>query len=152
VGAWLGAPRSARARYDAERSRDSERHVRQKEEGMSGSRSRTAWHLVRGITAVALAVGSTLALATNAFANVALTKVSHDPYTNTNAYHSTQVEPDTFAWGNTIVAVFQTGRFPGGGSDDTGFATSTDRGKTWTHGFMPGTTIYADPPGQYGAI
>src|SRR5262249_35229649 len=102
-------------------------------------------------TAVAVAVGSTITLAANAFANVNLTKVSHDPYTNNTplAYHATELEPDTFAWGNTIVAAFQTGRFPDGGSSNIGFATSTDAGATWTHGFMPGTTVYADPPGPY---
>jgi hypothetical protein len=101
---------------------------------------------------VAIAAGCSLALTANAFANVKLSKVSDDPYTNTDAYHQTEVEPDTFAWGNTIVGVFQTGRFPDGGSDDIGFATSTDAGKTWTHGFLPGTTVYADPPGQYARI
>jgi hypothetical protein len=93
-----------------------------------------------------------LALPSNAFANVNLTKVSSDPYTNTSSYHQTQLEPDTFAWGNTIVAVFQTGRFTNGGSDNTGFATSQDGGQTWTHGFMPATTVYADPPGPYARL
>src|SRR5437763_14512600 len=86
---------------------------------------------VRRVTAVAAAVASSLALGANAFANVNnvnLTKVSNDPYTNTTAYHHTELEPDTYAWGQTIVAVFQTGRFSSGGSDNTGFATSTDGG------------------------
>src|SRR5215831_13397656 len=99
--------------HDGVRTRSSGRCVRQKGEEMSGeSPSRTARHITRRITAVALAIGSAVALATNAFAsvsNVSLTKVSSDPYTNTSAFHATQVEPDTFPWGNTIVGVFQTG-------------------------------------------
>jgi hypothetical protein len=85
-------------------------------------------------------------------AKTKLTKVSHDPYTNPNAYHQTELEPDTYAWGDTIVGVFQTGRFSDGGSSNTGYATSTDGGATWTHGFMPKTTVYADPVGPYARI
>jgi hypothetical protein len=42
--------------------------------------------------------------------------------------------------GSTLVAAFQTGRIPGGGATDIGWATSTDGGKTWAHGFLPGLT------------
>lgn len=53
------------------------------------------------------------------------------------------MEPDTYAFGSTIVSVFQTGRrFSGGGSSDIGFATSTNGGASWTNGFLPGITIY----------
>lgn len=83
---------------------------------------------------------------------VDLTRVSRDPYTNTSAYHRTELEPDTFAWKDTIVAVFQTGRYPDGGSTNTGWATSVDGGDTWKHGFMPATTGQADPPGPYARI
>jgi hypothetical protein len=111
--------------------------------------------LARAFGVVAIALSSAFALGANAFANVdnvKRTQVSDDPYTNTTSYHQTELEPDTFAWGNTLVAVFQTGRFPDGGSSNTGFATTTDGGKTWTHGFMPGTTVYADPPGPYARL
>ncbi|HEV8420358.1 MAG TPA: exo-alpha-sialidase, partial [Actinomycetota bacterium] len=37
-------------------------------------------------------------------------QISEDPYTDAGAQHKTQVEPDTFAFGSTIVATFQTGR------------------------------------------
>src|SRR6188472_4481278 len=90
------------------------------------SRARTVARLAGRLSIAVVAVGSALALGTTAFANVNLTKVSKDPYTNSNAYHATELEPDTYAWGNTIVAVFQTGRFSDGGSSNTGFATSTD--------------------------
>jgi hypothetical protein len=73
--------------------------------------------------------------------------LSTDPYTNPDSQHKTQVEPDTFAFGNTVVAVFQSGRFFDGGASNIGFATSTDGGKTFVHGFLPGTTVFATPPG-----
>lgn len=78
-----------------------------------------------------------------------LTQISSDPYTNTDSQHRTQVEPDTFAFGNTIVSAFQSGRFFDGGASNIGFATSTNGGKTWVHGFLPGTTVNATPPGIY---
>ncbi len=74
------------------------------------------------------------------------TKVSHDPYTNTGPQHKTEAEPDTFAWGDRVVSVFQTARYSGGGSDNTGWATSSDGGVTWRHGFMPGITTVAGGP------
>ncbi len=79
---------------------------------------------------------------------ISLTRVSEDPYTNGNSYHRTEVEPDTFAFGSTIVATFQAGRFPKFGASNLGWAVSSDAGSTWTQGFLPGTTIRATPPGQ----
>ncbi len=53
-----------------------------------------------------------------------------------------------YAFGSTVVATFQAGRFfSGGGSSNIGWATSTDAGATWTSGFLPSLTIYATPPG-----
>jgi hypothetical protein len=75
-----------------------------------------------------------------AYANVALTQVSHDIYTDAQAQHNTEVEPDTFAFGSTIVSAFQVGRVSGGGSSNIGWATSTDGGANWTHGYLPGIT------------
>src|SRR2546430_4996034 len=77
-----------------------------------------------------------------AYANVPVVRLSTDPYTNTSSQHQTEVEPDTFAWGSTIVAAFQVGRFSDGGSSNLGWATSTNNGATWVNGFVPGTTIY----------
>ncbi|MCW2879631.1 MAG: hypothetical protein JWQ95_3731 [Sphaerisporangium sp.] len=82
-------------------------------------------------------------------ANVALTQVSTDPFTNSTGQHRTEVEPDTFQFGSTIVAAFQTGRFFDGGSSDIGWATSTNGGSTWTHGFLPGITKFQNG-GPYG--
>jgi hypothetical protein len=82
------------------------------------------------------------------YANVALTQVSSDPYPDSQAQHRTEVEPDTFAFGSTIVSTFQVGRVFGGGSSNIGFATSSDGGATWTHGFLPGITTNGG--GVYG--
>lgn len=71
-----------------------------------------------------------------------LTEVSSDPFTNSSSQHATELEPDTFAWGNTIVTSSQVGRFTDGGSSDLGWSTSTDGGATWRHGMLPGITTY----------
>src|SRR5712691_8564980 len=77
-------------------------------------------------------------------------QLSDDPYTNPDSQHKTQLEPDTFSFGRTIVSVFQSGRyFSGGGSSNNGWATSTDGGATWSHGFPPGTTPFSTPPGPW---
>ncbi|MFL6141260.1 MAG: sialidase family protein [Labedaea sp.] len=96
------------------------------------------------------AAGVLIAAAAPASANVAVTQVSSDPFADAQAQHRTEVEPDTFTFGNTIVSAFQTGRVSGGGSSDIGFATSTNGGATWTQGFLPGITgnVGAGPCGQ----
>src|SRR5437868_4839490 len=96
-----------------------------------GSRPRRVAGL--GMLAVAAALLTTGA----AQANVPLTLVSSDPFTNASSQHRTEVEPDTFANGSTVVAAFQVGRFFNGGGSDIGFARSIDGGATWdTHGFL----------------
>jgi BNR repeat-like domain len=77
---------------------------------------------------------------------VTLTQISSDPYTNKTSQHKTEVEPGTFGFGNTIVAAFKAGRFFKGGASNIGWATSINGGQTWTHGFLPGTTVYAGGP------
>ncbi|MBV9846823.1 MAG: exo-alpha-sialidase [Kutzneria sp.] len=69
-----------------------------------------------------------------------LSQISSDPYTTAGAQHATEAEPDTFAWGSTVVAAVQVGRYADGGADNIGWATSTDGGTTWAHGFLPGLT------------
>lgn len=89
----------------------------------------------------ALAWAACLALAGPAAANVPLSRISSDPFANTTSQHATEVEPDTFAYGSTVVAAFQVGRFFDGGATDIGFSRSTDGGTTWpTQGFLPGLT------------
>src|SRR5581483_11700092 len=99
--------------------------------------------------AVALAVSSAVA---GASPSVTLVKLSTDPYTNGTSQHKTEVEPDSFASGSTIVMAFQVGRFTDGGASNIGWATSTDNGATWTNGFLPGTTVFATPAGPYGRV
>ncbi len=70
-------------------------------------------------------------------------QISSDPFTNSTSQHMTEVEPQIYANGSTIVATFQQGRFFGGGCSDIGFATSTDSGATWQQGSLPGITIWA---------
>ncbi|MGH9277171.1 MAG: exo-alpha-sialidase [Acidimicrobiales bacterium] len=76
-------------------------------------------------------------------------QISSDPFTNTTSQHQTQVEPDTFAYGSTVVSAFQSGRFNNGGASDLGWATSQDGGQTWTHGFLPSMTVHSSPAGPY---
>ncbi len=75
-------------------------------------------------------------------AQVSLTQLSEDTFTDTPSQHATEVEPGTFSYGSTIVSAFQVARIYGGGGADIGFATSTDGGTTWTNGYLPGITIY----------
>src|SRR5437870_7081898 len=101
------------------------------------------------ILSATLALLFALASTSIAFANEPLIRISSDPYTNKTSQHKTQVEPDVYSFGSTVVATFQSGRFFNGGASNIGWATSHDGGATWTHGFLPGTTVYATPPGPY---
>jgi hypothetical protein len=82
-------------------------------------------------------------------AGVALTRVSNDPYTDSQAQHATEVEPDIFSFGSTVVSAFQVGRISSGGASNIGWSASTNRGATWTHGYLPDTT--ANTGGPYTA-
>lgn len=82
-----------------------------------------------------------------------LIQLSADPFHNTGgAEHATELEADTQSFGSTIVGVFQTGRYPDGGSSDIGWATSTDGGSTWASGFLPGITVTTNPKNPYARI
>src|SRR3954466_11759549 len=103
-----------------------------------------------GVFAV-LVAAIALLVAAGALANVQLTRVSTDPFTNTDSQHATEVEPDTFASGSTVLAAFQVGRFFNGGASDIGWARATDGGKTWDDSslsFLPGLTFNAGPFGD----
>src|SRR5437763_4751158 len=98
---------------------------------------------------VALVLGFTLSSAVFASAvGSTLLQVSSDPYTNSTSQHQTEVEPDSYSNGSTIVTAIQVGRFTDGGASNIGWATSTDNGTTWKNGFLPGTTTFATPAGQ----
>jgi hypothetical protein len=103
----------------------------------------------RGLAIVGVAIGLATATIAPTLAAETLTQISNDPYTNADSQHRTEVEPDTFAFGSTIVSAFQAGRFFDGGASNIGWATSTDRGTTWKHGFLPSSTDKATPPGRY---
>jgi hypothetical protein len=74
-------------------------------------------------------------------------RLSRDLYDNADSQHESQVEPDSFTYGRTTVAVFQTGRRFQGASANIAFATSTDDGATWHGGELPGITALAPRPG-----
>ena len=72
---------------------------------------------------------------------------------HSTAIDKTEVEPDIFAWGDTIVSAFHVARRPGSigwGSGGIGFSTSTNGGKTWKAGLLPGLTVNYEG-GTYGA-
>jgi hypothetical protein len=100
------------------------------------------------LTVTLAAAGLALGAAASSAA-VPLKQLSSDPFTNTTSQHRTEVEPDTFSFGSTIVSAFQVGRFFNGGSSDIGFATSSDGGVTWVNGFLPGITTFFGG-GPYG--
>jgi BNR repeat-like domain len=112
--------------------------------------SRRRWRMSIPLALILLALIASLvfALSSMGFTHAAgLVQISSDPYTNNTSNHKTQVEPDTFAFGTTVVSAFQSGRFFDGGASNIGFATSTNGGGSWIHGFLPGTTVFATPPG-----
>src|SRR2546421_3228236 len=88
--------------------------------------------------------------ATAAASSTRVVQISSDPFTNNPAldgvpvYHKTELEPDTFAFGSTIVSAFQVGRFENGGASDIGWATSQNGRRA--NGFLPGMTQQSTPP------
>jgi hypothetical protein len=84
-----------------------------------------------------------VAVVAPAHAQFTLVKISTDKFHNSDSVHRTEVEPAFFSWGNTIVGAFHVARVPGSigwGSADVGWSTSTDGGKTWIYGVLPGLT------------
>src|SRR5712691_12733521 len=114
--------------------------------------TRSRWWI--GVT-LSIALILVFTLSSSVFAHLAgsaLLQVSTDPYSNSTSQHQTEVEPDSYSYGSTIVAATQVGRFADGGASNIGWATSTDKGTTWKNGFLPGTTVYATPPGSYDRL
>src|SRR5262249_13030167 len=99
---------------------------------------RTAWWPA-ALLAVALAAAFATAAPTLA-AQPGVTKVSADPYTPATASrgeHATEVEPDTFAFGSTVVSAFQAGRVFNGGATDIGWGPTSNRGASLAPGVLP---------------
>src|SRR5207237_4364136 len=88
-----------------------------------------------------------------AYANVSLTHVIAHAFTHTTSQHATELEPDTFSNGATVVATFQVGRFFNGGASDIGFVRSGDGGATWdAPGFLPGMTFTSGASSPYERV
>src|SRR5947207_11803215 len=103
---------------------------------------------VRLVVPVALALWLWLWSSSGAALGSSLLRISQDPYTSpTPGQHRTEVEPDTYSNGSTIVSAFQVGRVFNGGGTNIGFATSNNGGTNWTEGVLPATTISATPSG-----
>ena len=93
----------------------------------------------RSVVLTILTIAISLVVA--APANAQLVKISTDSFHNSYSQHKTEVEPDTYSWGSTMVAAFQVARVADGGGADLGFSTTTDGGKTWAYGSLPGLTV-----------
>jgi BNR repeat-like domain len=116
------------------------------------ARFRWRFSIATAFILLALVLSLVFALFSRAFtfaAGAQLLQLSSDPFTNSTSQHRTEVEPDTLASSSTLVSAFQVGRFFNGGASDIGFATSTNGGKRFTNGFLPGATVNSTPPGKY---
>src|SRR5580700_2479598 len=114
------------------------------------SASRSLHFCAVAIALLVLCLASVAAARAQEASAISLTEISSDPYTIGPGQHATEVEPHMLANGSTLVAAFQTGRISPGGATAIGWATSTDGGSTWTHGFLPGLTS-GDDGGPYSA-
>src|SRR5512140_1130552 len=101
---------------------------------------------IRFITTLVIALSFTMSSVL--VGSAATLQISTDPFTqatckaSNTTNHQTEVEPDTYSNGSTIVAAFQVGRIYDGGGCAIGFATSTDNAAPWTSGLLPGLTKY----------
>jgi hypothetical protein len=113
---------------------------------MSDSVSRVRRRMV--LSAVAASALVVAVVGPASVASAATTSIGTDPFTqaacaaSATTNHQTEVEPDTFSNGSTIVAAYQVGRIFDGGACAIGFATSTNNGTTWKRGLLPGITKY----------
>jgi hypothetical protein len=123
-------------------------HARESKEKLRMSvNSRLRWRISVAAVFTTLALVLSLSSATVVFAaGEHITQISSDPFTNPDSQHKTEVEPGSFAFGNTIVTAFQQGRFFDGGASGIGFATSTNGGRTFIHGSLPSATTNSTPP------
>lgn len=101
-----------------------------------------------------LSLTALLALAAHrgsASASSTLNEISTDPFNApTIGQHHSEVEPDTFAFGNTEVAVFQVGRISDGGATAAGWATDTNG--AWQNGLLPALTTNQSPAGSFPRV
>jgi hypothetical protein len=98
-------------------------------------------------------VNAELADAVESDCEVVSRQLSRDPFRVFPAQYETQVEPDSFAFGSTIVTAFQSSRLVDGGAQAIGWASSSDSGRTWRAGFLPSVgDRVSDPVVAYDAI
>jgi hypothetical protein len=79
-------------------------------------------------------------------------RIARDTTSVAGAQHGTIVEPDSAAFGSTVVAAFQVGRVRGGGAGTIGWASSRDSGRTWRSGVLPGVGHASDPTVAFDAV
>jgi hypothetical protein len=106
--------------------------------------------LLARLTVLSLCAAPGIAVYAQDAPTVSLTEISSDAFTVPPGQHATEVEPHMLANGTTLVSAFQTGRISPGGATAIGWATSTDSGNTWSHGFLPGLTL-GNGNGPYSA-
>jgi hypothetical protein len=100
---------------------------------------------------LALAPLLLLVFTTGAGAATTTVALSPDPYDSPDiGQHHTEVEPDTFADGSTLVSDYQVGRINDGGAAAAGY--STDNGGTWSSGLLPGMTTAQDTSNLYSRV
>jgi RTX calcium-binding nonapeptide repeat (4 copies) len=83
---------------------------------------------------------------------LAARQLSRDPFRGPPAQHETEVEPDSYAWGSTVMAIFQVGRIRDGAAMNNGFAISRDAGRTWRSGLLPSLTPNSRPQGRWARV
>jgi hypothetical protein len=77
-------------------------------------------------------------------------RVSSDPYSDPVGQHRTEVEPDTFSAAGRWVGAFIVGKAIVGGGSNIGWVTSTNGGRRFARGFLPGITENAG--GHYDRV
>jgi hypothetical protein len=107
---------------------------------------------LRRTCAIATVVGVVVLPAAGAQAAVPLTQIFTDPFTNSTSQHKTVVEPDTFAFGSTMVAAAQSGRFNDGGASGIGFSTLNGSGAVVASGVLPGITTHNGNGGTFDRV
>ena len=79
-------------------------------------------------------------------------RLAVDPLRTPGFVHGTHVEPDSFSFGQTMVAVYQVARAPrqrGGAAAANGFSTTRDGGRSWRSGLLPRLTQNTSPAGRW---
>jgi len=88
------------------------------------------------VFALSMTLALLVALALPSSAQTSLARISVDNLTNTDSDHKTEVEPDTFAWGSTIVSAFHVARRPG----SVGWGSGDVASRPPSTAARPGTT------------